>query len=992
MEPERWRRVEQLYHSALKIAADQRTTFLKAECRNDEELREEVESLLSCEESAAGFIESPAFDIAARLIAEEGASDQATDPEAVGHAPPRFRVLGQLGGGGMGVVFKAEDTKLRRSVALKFLPPGFSRDPRALERFQREAYAASALNHPNICTVYDVDEYQGQPFIAMELLEGQTMEHHIGEHPLAIPELLDFAIQISDGLDAAHEKGIIHRDIKPSNIFLTARGQAKILDFGLAKLQDSEPQNQEQSAVSQTGPEQGWNPNLALTRTGVTIGTAGYMSPEQIRGDKLDMRTDLFSFGLVLYEMATGHRAFEGDTGPALHNAILTQTPVPARQLNSRLPARLGRIIGKALEKNRDARYQTVSEIRAELESLRHECAPRDLPQPSTLGFAVVVLLLVAGSIVWFVKHRPSPLQVLPEIKIRQLTINSSENPVTSGSISPNGKYLAYADNQGIHVKDIDTGSIQAVLQAQGVKNDSVDWDIAGASWFPDSTRFIANAHPASEGSDSWSSRTSSIWIFSRLGGTPPRKLRDHAVAWSVSPDGSWIAFGTNVGKLGLNRELWLMAPDGGQTRRLFEAEENGAIEFRLWSPDGQHGLSLKSDISGGTVVSIGLHGEAPVTAFKPDDVWGNARGDISWLPDGRLIYQVADAGSSGLGDANGPQDTCNFWTVRADLHSGKPLEKPKRLTNWTGFCVGSANPTEDGKLLSFVRSVTQHTVYVADLVAEGRRILNPRHFTLDESDNFPQSWTNDSRNVVFTSNRVGPSAIYKQSLDEETPELVSNDSFRDTVVSPDGKWVFGIPWPKPGNSKDPDRLMRIPLTGGPAELVMTGLAIDGIVCARPPSKLCVLGEKTEDQKRLIFTSVDPLKGQGPELAQSDVDPTADYWDFQVSPDGTRLAVITNRVGPIHVLSLRGQPEQVIRAKFNNIGQVHWSADGKGLYVPDHVKSKSILSYVDLDGNVHVVWQNPGGGWIWGDPSPDGRHLAIAASSRSNNVWMMEKF
>jgi len=185
---------------------------------------------------------------------------------------------------------------------------------------------------------------------------------------------------------------------------------------------------------------------------------------------------------------------------------------------------------------------------------------------------------------------------------------------------------------------------------------------------------------------------------------------------------------------------------------------------------------------------------------------------------------------------------------------------------------------------------------------------------------------------------------------------------------------------------------MRIPLTGGPAELVMTGLAIDGIVCARPPSKLCVLGEKTEDQKRLIFTSVDPLKGQGPELAQSDVDPTADYWDFQVSPDGTRLAVITNRVGPIHVLSLRGQPEQVIRAKFNNIGQVHWSADGKGLYVPDHVKSKSILSYVDLDGNVHVVWQNPGGGWIWGDPSPDGRHLAIAASSRSNNVWMMEKF
>jgi len=553
---------------------------------------------------------------------------------------------------------------------------------------------------------------------------------------------------------------------------------------------------------------------------------------------------------------------------------------------------------------------------------------------------------------------------------------------------------LAYADNQGIHVKDIDTGSIQAVLQAQGVKNDSVDWDIAGASWFPDSTRFIANAHPASEGSDSWSSRTSSIWIFSRLGGTPPRKLRDHAFAWSVSPDGSWIAFGTNVGKLGLNRELWLMAPDGGQTRRLFEAEENGAIEFRLWSPDGQHGLSLKSDISGGTVVSIGLHGEAPVTAFKPDDVWGNARGDISWLPDGRLIYQVADAGSSGLGDANGPQDTCNFWTVRADLHSGKPLEKPKRLTNWTGFCVATANRTADGKRLAFVRGATQHTVYVADLVAGGKRILNPRHFTLDESDNFPQSWTSDSRNLVFTSNRTGQFEIYKQSLEENTPKLVSNGSFRDTVVSPDGKWVFGIPWPKTNDSRDPDQLMRMPFSGGPAELVTTALtnSIDGIFCARSPSNLCVLGERTEDRKHLIFTSVDPLKGRGPELTRFDLDPSVDYWTFHVSPDGTRLAVSANQAGPIHILSLRGQPEQVIRANFNNAGEFHWAADGKGLYVPDHVKGGSILSYLDFQGNMQVVWQNPGGGRILGDPSPDGRHLAMAASSSSNNVWMMENF
>jgi Tol biopolymer transport system component len=740
---------------------------------------------------------------------------------------------------------------------------------------------------------------------------------------------------------------------------------------------------QQLSAAGKAAEKQ-LNASPALTLTEGPIGTAGYMSPEQIRGEELDARTDLFSFGLVLYEMATGDRAFNGDTAAGVHAAILNEIPKPVRELNRDVRISLARIIDKALVKDRGFRYQSAAEMISDLkkEGDAFRAAPEKPKARRTfwISSAIAAVILLATAVVWFGLRQPAKEGGL---ELRQITANSAEDPVWHPAISPNGKYLAYGDQAGIEIRLISTGESHVIPKPHGISPGDAWFP---AAWFPDGTRLLAT---------SITSTAVTAWTVSVIDGTSTA-LRDNAVVQSVSPDGSLIAF-TLENHFGIGGahsdtdEIWVVGPDGENARKVVAGDRTSCLGSVRWSPDGKRIAYLKwrpqrlySDysietrqLSGGMPSMLLSTRETmpPGPEFSfPEDFW--------WLPDGRVIYSIT-------GNQLRNRDS-SLWQVKVDPRSGKLRGTPRQIASLAFHIQGFSLTGDATKLVAETNTSYSH-ILVGRLGAGGK-LAETRRLTHVERFNSPWAWTSDSRSIIFSSDRNGTFGFYKQALDQNVPELIAGGLDQTVLarVSPDGASLI-----YETQSRNPSlvyRLMRVAFPRQVPQLIFEiGDHYLNFSCPNRPGTECVGAEPTPDGKQGRFFSFDPVSAHRKELFQLPL------CNWVVSPDGSRIAMVGS--GPIEIRSLAGKLLQRIEVKgWPNPQAVDWAADGQSVFVPHLglIESPSspigsTILRVYLDGRVQPLWETRGSG-TGAVASPDGKYVAIYEPASERNAWMIENF
>jgi len=900
-----------------------------------------------------------------------------SSPLVIGQTISHYRITGRLGSGGMGVVYEAQDLTLGRRVALKFLPPELASDASALDRFLLEARAASALNHPNICTIYAVENEGGQSFISMELIEGQGLDSKLHGGALPVERLVDLSIQLADALDAAHAKGIIHRDIKPANIFLTQRGQVKILDFGLAKLTRAAGMNTETIGVTQDSPSP-----AHLTSPGSTVGTIAYMSPEQARGEELDARTDLFSVGTVIYQMATGHLPFSGSTSAVVFNAILERDPVPAVQHNPQLPLKLQELIDKLLEKDRDLRYQSAADLRGDLKRLKRATepgrpvtqpvsapsvavtVPADSPsgQPSSgsamvaaarqhkLGTgvaALIVAVLVAAAVygvyALFNRNRPVPFE---NISITKVTETGKAAVV---AISPDGKYILNvvrdAGQESLWLRNLPTNSDTQVIPPAEVS-------YAHLRFSPDGNYiYFARSEPGS-------TELKYLYRAPVLGGTPQRLVADIDSNITFSPDGRQIAyFRFNNPEAGKERLLVLPA-EGGDEKVLYGGPVRGGLQDPAWSPDGKMIVCMvlqPGDAFSGLVAFDVASGQQKLFFTSGASIVQRP----VWMPDQSGLLAQSALGRNQIVFISYPEgklhdvtrDTNNYSapSLAAD---GRTLVSVLSQPRYNLFVMPSAS-LSDGQPRQvssgapvFHFSWTRDSKMVLDS-GSGLGLLDPesgsKSLLVEQAGSLadtPSACAN-GRYVVFTSvggKRGRVLNIWRTDASGGNPKQLSDGKVdQNPICSPDGRWVVYQ------DAVNGARLMKVSIEGGKPEQVSDELTAEFDIS--PDSKtiaIAAFGHLGEHVETLALFSVDShqiLKRLEFERSRSG--------PIRFSRDSKAVVYPFRHAG---VDDLWSQPldgsagKQITDFKSEHINDFHWSFDGSKLgIIRGHTDSDVVL-------------------------------------------------